>query len=293
MIKVSVFLTTYNHAPYIATSIESALNQKTNFDYEILIGEDCSTDGTRDIVKHYEKLHPNKIRAIYHEKNVGGHHNVDTLIHAAKGQYLAWLEGDDYWTDPQKLQKQADVLDTHPEIMISTHNTDIVNEDGKFIRRMFHRKHPDRITTIKKLIMDNYIQTPSCMFRHGIADITPPWIHSLGLGDWPRHLLLAQHGHIHYMTDVMACYRHTSTGVWHSKDMPYKMKKMIEALTTFNHQTDYQYDNLVKRSLAGFESNLLIFTTCKTRVSRVLARTYQRMVFFIQDHVTFNKRDTQ
>lgn len=107
---VSVWMITYNHEKFIAQAIDSVIMQKTNFDYEIVIGEDCSTDRTREIVLEYKAKHPDKFKLLLQEKNVGMMQNFIVTLKTCNGKYIALLEGDDYWTDPLKLQKQVDFL---------------------------------------------------------------------------------------------------------------------------------------------------------------------------------------
>src|ERR1700690_2758382 len=107
---VSVKMITYNHAPYITRAIEGVLQQKTTFPFELIIGEDCSTDGTREIVFAYQKKYPDIIRVITSDKNVGMNINGLRTIKAGKGKYIALCEGDDYWHNPEKLQKKVDFL---------------------------------------------------------------------------------------------------------------------------------------------------------------------------------------
>ena len=128
--KVSVHMITYNHEKFIAQAIESALMQQVDFDYEIVIGEDCSTDRTREIVVAYQQRHPDKIRLLLHEQNVGVSLNDIRVYRACRGEYVAWLEGDDYWTSPHKLQKQADFLDSHPACSACFHPVTVFFEDG-------------------------------------------------------------------------------------------------------------------------------------------------------------------
>src|ERR1017187_2565779 len=113
--KVSVLMITYNHEKYIAQAIESVLMQKTDFPYELILGEDCSTDGTREIVREYSRKHPEIVRAPPRERTLGAKENVRQIVFASRGKYIALLEGDDYWTSQEKLQLQADLLDAHPE----------------------------------------------------------------------------------------------------------------------------------------------------------------------------------
>jgi glycosyltransferase involved in cell wall biosynthesis len=112
---VSVKMMTYNHAPYIAQAIEGVLQQETDFSFELVIGEDCSTDGTREIVFDYQKKNPEVIRVITSDKNVGAHKNSLRTEKACRGKYLAFCEGDDYWHNPKKLQMQIEYLEQHPE----------------------------------------------------------------------------------------------------------------------------------------------------------------------------------
>ena len=112
---VSVKMITYNHAPYIARAIEGVLQQKTNFPFELVIGEDCSTDGTREIVFEYQRKYPKLIRVVASEKNLGAAANSRQTTKVCRGKYLAFCEGDDFWHDPSKLQKQVDYLESHPE----------------------------------------------------------------------------------------------------------------------------------------------------------------------------------
>lgn len=112
---VSVKMITYNHAPYIAQAIEGVLHQKTNFPFELVIGEDCSTDGTREIVLEYQKKYPDIIRVITSEQNVGARMNGYRTEKACRGKYVTYCEGDDYWHNPYKLQKQVNYLENHAE----------------------------------------------------------------------------------------------------------------------------------------------------------------------------------
>src|ERR1700745_2179124 len=112
--KLSVMMITYNHEQFIAQAIESVLMQKVNFDFEIVIGEDCSTDGTRAIVLDFQHRYPGRIALILRPRNIGPMWTKESTLAACRGQYLSILEGDDYWTSTDKIQKQVDFLDSHP-----------------------------------------------------------------------------------------------------------------------------------------------------------------------------------
>jgi len=129
--KVSVFMTTYNHERFIAQAIESVLEQKTKFDLELVIGEDCSTDGTRKIVAEYARRYPQRIKAMFRETNLGMMANGIQTMKECSGEYIAMLEGDDYWIDPYKLQRQVDFLDAHPLYSLCCHCYKIYDEEKK------------------------------------------------------------------------------------------------------------------------------------------------------------------
>lgn len=130
-IMASVIMLTYNHEDYIAQALDSILMQETDFAYEILVGDDSSTDRTLDIVEEYRKRNPGVIRVVRHERNVGASRNAYDTMKASKGKYLASCEGDDYWTDVRKLQIQVDFLEAHKEFIACTHPVIFVDKNGE------------------------------------------------------------------------------------------------------------------------------------------------------------------
>jgi glycosyltransferase involved in cell wall biosynthesis len=144
---VSVHMITFNHEPYIARAIEGVLMQETDFPIELVIGEDCSTDRTREIVLEYQRKHPDVIRVVLWDKNVGIRRNSQRLDGLLRGKYVAFNEGDDYWTHPKKLQKQVDVLESKPEMgLVSSGFDRYTVETGKLIRWRPRRYRPSRYT---------------------------------------------------------------------------------------------------------------------------------------------------
>lgn len=132
---VSVIVLTYAHERFVRQALDSILKQKVNFKYEVLIGDDCSPDSTQEILREYESLYPDIFKITYRTVNVGPTKNAYGLFEQARGKYIANLEGDDYWTDPYKLQRQVDFLEEHPEFIATVHNCFIVDEDGHIIDR--------------------------------------------------------------------------------------------------------------------------------------------------------------
>jgi len=128
--KLSVMMVTYNHERFIAQALKSVLSQRVNFDYEIVVGEDCSTDGTRDILMDFYHRFPDRIVPLLKNRNIGAMRNAEATFAACRGQYVALLEGDDYWTCENKLQKQVDFLDAHLDYAICCSRAQVENEGG-------------------------------------------------------------------------------------------------------------------------------------------------------------------
>lgn len=214
---VSVFMVTYNHERYIRQAIESALMQKTDFPFEIVIGEDCSTDNTRTIVLDYEQRYPGKIRVVRSDHNVGAVANATRTLAVCRGKYVAFLEGDDYWTDAGKLQKQVGFLETHPDFSICFHGSLEVDSNGNEIKKFDLNADQAEVTTIEDLSKGNYIYTASSIFRNNLVPDIPDWLRGLNAGDYPLHLRLAQLGKIKFFPDKMSAYRIHTGGMFTNK----------------------------------------------------------------------------
>jgi len=238
--KVSVCIITYNHERFIEQAINSVLMQRTNFDYEIVIGEDCSTDNTGLICKKYAELYPDKIRLLQNDKNLGMIENFKRTLYACKGEYVALLEGDDYWTDELKLQKQVDFLESNRDYAVVFHNAEILIEKTgeKYIgysdeaTKPFMIKTPNPTTTLQEIAAGNYIYTATSLFRNNLYNKLPTWFSSeLPAADWPLHVINAHYGKIFFMDEVMAVYRIHNLGVWSSMnhiEMLEKAAKLFE-----------------------------------------------------------------
>lgn len=248
-VKVSVLMITYNHEPFIAQAIESILMQVRDFDYEIVIGEDCSTDATRDIVLRYAEQHPDIIRPLLWDANVGMHRNLAEALTMCQGQYVALLEGDDYWTTPNKLQRQATFLDAHPECSTCFHKTATLHEDGSLGPCRNVLDGQKAISTLDDLLERDFIPTCSVMFRRGLFSGIPDWVYKLRMGDWPLHILNAQHGSLAYLDDVMAAYRLHAGGVW-SPLMPIQhIEAEIQLYEQLAKHLDQRYERLIAQKL--------------------------------------------
>jgi glycosyltransferase involved in cell wall biosynthesis len=283
--KVSVAMITYNHENFIAQAIRSVLMQDIDFPIELVVGEDCSTDGTRNIVKELAEKHPNKIKTLLRDKNLGGCENFRQVTAACSGEYIAILEGDDYWTSPNKLQRQVDFLESHPEYAICFHNVIRVCEDRSKEPQNYCPVNQKIISTLKDLIVENFIPTCSVMFRRGLYSEFPDWCYNLAMGDWPLHIFNAQHGKIRYLNEVMGVYRVHSGGVWSSMKDIQRCKETIMMLDYLNAYPHFQYERQIKITKSVWYYKLA--ATYANSGDVVNARTYLKKSFM---ECAFNNR---
>jgi glycosyltransferase involved in cell wall biosynthesis len=236
--KVSVLVITYNNERFITEAIDSIVTQKVNFDYEIIIGEDCSTDRTREIVIDFRDRYPDKIHLLLNEKNVGGRRNFIQILKVSRGDYIAILEGDDYWTSPNKLQKQVDFLDNHPDFTICFHSAGWLDQESGEIKSW--KYGPPVIKpyyTIDDLLEhSNFIPTCSVMFRNNLLGEFPKWFWEAGIGDFPLHILNAQHGKIGYIDEAMSVYRVHGAGIRSGSSPTVRLERLIDTYDLVNYR---------------------------------------------------------
>jgi len=218
--NVSVLCATYNHENYIEDAIKGFLLQETNFAFEIIIHDDASTDNTQKIVQKYQAMYPNIIKPIFQTENQyskGNFRPLADMIEGAEGDFLALCEGDDYWTDPLKLQKQVDFLEKNQEYSICFHNVKIFDQTNSVLTNDDITREVAETTTIEDLAHGNYMHTPSVVFRNNRI-IFPESFCKSPVGDYFIHMLNAKHGKIKKMDDCMGVYRVHSNGVWSQQE---------------------------------------------------------------------------
>jgi glycosyltransferase involved in cell wall biosynthesis len=248
---LSVVVMTYNHVAFIAQAIDSVLMQEVECDYEILISEDCSTDGTREIVTDYQSRYPDRIRLLLSERNLRSNIVVRRGIEAARGMYIAFLDGDDYWTCADKLQKQLDFLTAHPHCSICFHNASVSYEDGVRAPWNWVPEHQPPFATFEDIWMGNFIPMCSAMFRRAALGEIPAWYEAcFPITDWPLHILGARHGSIGYINEVMGVYRQHSGGLYSVHTEAKKLEKTLQFYRSMNANLDYRYDPLIRAAIS-------------------------------------------
>ena len=218
--KLSIICLTFNHVHFIRQALDGFVMQKTNFPFEVIIHDDASTDGTTDIIREYAEKYPDLIKPVYQTKNQysqGRDVLKEFVFPKVQSKYVAMCEGDDYWTDENKLQQQVDFLDTHLDCSICFHSVRITYEDHSRPDSVFPKVKKwkkRRITTLKDLLKRNFVPTCSVVFRWRLKGQEQLFPTGICPGDWFLNLLHAQVGKIGYLPCVMSVYRRHSGGIW-------------------------------------------------------------------------------
>ena len=216
---VSVCMTTYNHEAYLRQAIESVLAQKTLFAVELVLGEDCSTDGTREICREYIQKYPDKVRLITSDKNIGWRANYRRTFEACRGEYVAYCDGDDWWSDVQKLQKQVDVLEEDPTCgMCYTRGSNFYQIDSRT-----EPDHPTHYTDFDRLLCNLTICNCATLARRDLiaryyAEVRPEEHPEWSTDDAPMWLWFAACSKISYIPEITAMHRRLPVSVSHSTE---------------------------------------------------------------------------
>ncbi|WP_445666680.1 glycosyltransferase family 2 protein [Fodinibius sp. AD559] len=279
--QVSVCITTYQHAPFIKKCVKSALEQQTNFPIEIIIGEDESTDGTREICKQLAEQHQDSIRLFlrsrenvrYINGNPTGRHNFLETLKAARGKYIAFCDGDDYWIDSRKLQKQYEYMESNTDISLSLHNAYVVDKKGQK-KSIFPKIQDQSIINPEKIIEKGggFCATNSVFFRSNMLTNMPDWFIDSYVGDYSLYLLAIEHGKIGALPDIMSCYRSGHTNSWSNlSNQAQHLNQYLESLKMmlfeFNEFSDHQYNYSIHIRIALEE----IYTAFKIILSGKLS----------------------
>lgn len=251
-IMVSVCCITYNHEQYIAAALDSFLMQQTSFEFEILVGEDCSKDGTRAVIQEYVDRYPGRIRLVHHEANIGAIRNQVDVITKSKGRYIALCDGDDFWTDQRKLQKQVDFLEANPEYVICCHHTKVINEHDEIV--YLKEKPVSMEFDYQDVLLGKREETRICSLMIRNIDA----VRSVGQQAWyfdtygtdtlfKLYALASTGKKIFVLPDVMACYRLHTGGIWSMIDSRIRKRRMV---SDFNLTIrNFKYSGWMKKEL--------------------------------------------
>jgi len=243
---VSVAMITYNHEKYVKDALEGILMQDVDFDYEIVIGEDASTDNTAKILKQYQQKYPNKFKITFHQGNVGMMNNFIQTLNSCTGKYIALCEGDDYWIDSKKLQVQIDFLENNEDFVGSFHN--VLIKDERYNREMKPWRLYDRDVFE---LGDTFSQTAlfhtcSYVFRQSALE-NPEWFKDVSSGDMALFAITAAKGKIKRIDGDMGVYRKVATGVTSDVTLIKYHRSRIQLMSFFLDYFDKKYSKQIKK----------------------------------------------
>lgn len=262
-VMVSICCITYNQEEYIRDALDGFLSQETDFSYEVLIHDDASTDGTADIIREYARQYPEIIKPILQTENqyAKGLTNVSGTYNfpRAKGRYIAMCEGDDYWTDPHKLQRQTDYMEAHPDCSLVFHSA-CIEVQGRALteRRMRPYRRSRRVSPEEIIDKTSGYPTASLMFRADMVRILPDFYVNAPLADIPLQLMAAARGWAYYMDRPMCVYRLGGAFSWTTlmKQGDYERKQrqyyqdMKKMYRGFDRETGGRFHEVARRALA-------------------------------------------
>lgn len=252
-ILVSVICNTYNQEDYIADALDGFLMQRTNFVFEVLVHDDASTDRTAEIVRQYEKKYPEIIRPVYRTENLYSKNLPNGQIERARGKYIAICEGDDYWIDPDKLQKQVDLLEKHPECDVCAHSAYVVNAETKKRIGIIAPRNSIGIIEVKDVIEGGggFVATNSLVVRKSFYD-NPPEFRQFYMIDYSLQIASSLRGGMLFLPDYMSAYRYMAKSSWTSRMRtdPTKycntMDKLVTMLQKLEQETDGKYGKSIE-----------------------------------------------
>jgi glycosyltransferase involved in cell wall biosynthesis len=242
--KLSVLLVTYNHEKYIRQALDSVLMQEADFDFEIVVADDHSTDSTLAIIGKYRADNKN-IRVLPSEHNVGITRNYQRGFAACRGEYIAVLEGDDFWISPNKVKSLAEFLDQHPDCALCFHRF-LRHDEGtdRFTAYPTVETTTDYTLTASQLASGNFIGNFStCMYRRAIIERLDPSLFALKVYDWMFNITVAQEGMIGYLPEIMSVYRAHSASTWSSRTEDEHRPELLELIDDYNKYLNFKFDS--------------------------------------------------
>lgn len=233
---LSVAFVTYNHIDFVEQSVSSILSQTTSFPFEIVIADDGSTDGTAELLSEIQRAHPDKVVLLLARSNMGhltgnGRINLIRCLNHCRAEFVARLEGDDFWTNAHKLELQVRYLTNNPDCSACHHRVQYINESGKHLSQLLYPFWKSKIS-INELLQHptNLIATSSIVYRKSCFPNVPEALLNVGLMDWPMSLVLATKGKIGLINKTMSCYRSNSSGIWSQKSLRHRSWNKLKAL---------------------------------------------------------------
>lgn len=282
-LMVTIQCVAYNQEQYIRECLEGLVMQRTNFRFEAIVHDDASTDGTADIIREYEAKYPDIIKPIYEKENQYSKHDgslrriMDEYTH---GKYVAVCEGDDYWTDPLKLQKQYNFMESHPECSLCFHANNKLYPSGKM--DVYRPKVIKEFYNVEDAILGGggFMATNSVFYRWEYigSEGRPNFWNNCPIGDLPHMLYYSSKGKLGYINDIMSVYRVSAEGSWTLSQNTIKKRRVhykaiLNMFDEFDEYTNYKYHNIIKK-----KKNL----NCRNHVKAILFLLIRKFLYIIK-----------
>ncbi len=302
-IMVSIRCLVYNHEPYLRQCLDGFVMQKTNFKFEAIVHDDASTDGSAAIIKEYAEKYPDIIKPIFETENQYSKHDgsLSRIMNAAmRGKYIAFCEGDDYWTDPLKLQKQVDAMEQHPECSICTHNVQIIRENGEIIEKALipGSKFKNGVISQEQYAL-HLLSKAACTFQLSSYFIKtkflkeyslnpPDYFKYASVGDEKTQRYCLNKGSLFFIDDTMSCYRSNSIGSWTQRLFSTPEKKikhceeMIKMDMAFDKFSENKFHSFIEEGIRYRKFRLLIETENYGKIFQKENATYVKELLFFQ-----------
>jgi glycosyltransferase involved in cell wall biosynthesis len=231
MVKVSVCMITYNHEKFIERATQSVLEQDVNFDYEVVVGDDCSTDTTAPILRELERKNQNRLRVIYRPANLGSKANFLNTLAVCKGEYVAFLDGDDCWTSNNKLQLQVDFLNRNQGVAGVFHRTTVINGELIGLPPILPAVEPPEFFSLDFFFRNsNQFSVSSLLARRVCLSNIGAWLAHVRPGDWALFMMLATQGDLGFIPLEMSHYRVHATGTWNRLSQHHRAALVVQML---------------------------------------------------------------
>jgi glycosyltransferase involved in cell wall biosynthesis len=276
---VSVWMNTYNHGKFIRQSIETVLMQKTNFDFEIVIGEDYSTDNTREIIREFEMKYPHIVKPIYHTTNVGALRNAFEFCYPKlRGKYVACLDGDDYWTDENKLQQQVDLLENDDKAVICFTQVQVFDENTQQVTEHWSQKFNQKKRYKLEDILHTFNIVACSMMYKNIYPVFPYRLTDFPTGDVSLYAFLLLKGDAVLLNKVTAIYRQHEGGMYSPHSEERKNLTFLEIFKAFLKYQEFRKQfPLLQKLLSDRAYRALCFEIKKKAPDKKIVRQYYRV----------------
>jgi glycosyltransferase involved in cell wall biosynthesis len=272
---VRVLMITYNHVRYVEQAVRSVMMQETTFPFHLVVLDDCSTDGTQDVLHELATLWPGRMRVELGVVNRNDNRSFVREFEQTQARYVAWLDGDDYWTATDKLQRQVEFMEVHPECPLSFHDVLVRHEDGSREPYRMSGSNDVEFTDLESLWLHVPVAACASMLRKGVVTRFPGWFDSVLLADWALYILHAMHGPVGYFPAVMGVYRVHSAGLWTSMPATAQYEVSIDFLRMMKAELDARYAEGINRALAYKYYKLVVLHAQQKQPLKVLLSLFR------------------